>query len=223
MRHILILCVALAGFGAPTATCAQALNDVPDRFDIPAEALEDALKSYSQVAHVQLLYSADLVKGKVSSPVHGNMTPDNALALLLRGTDLRVRVIGSHSVTLAAGNDPSVTVKDPVVPLDPIHVRAKPMLADSRRFSAYANALLLLVTNAIRQSPVAGRGSYEMEVRVWLDASGVITRTDVIHISSDGGRTAAVSAALRGKGTGEAPPADLPQPVDYAIRVQAPH
>ena len=60
-------------------------------FDMPAEALGDALRGFGQIAHQQIIFSEDAVRGKRSPRLKGSFTVDEALRRLLGTTRLTVR------------------------------------------------------------------------------------------------------------------------------------
>src|SRR6201985_2917171 len=60
------------------------------RLDIPAQDLGSALKELSADANEQVLFSESVVAGRRSNKLRGDYTTDDALAILLQGTDLRV-------------------------------------------------------------------------------------------------------------------------------------
>lgn len=65
--------------------------------DIPAQGLATALESLARQAHIQVLYSADLVTGLNSRPVKGALAPADALRTVLTGS-------GLDAVPTAEGN-----------------------------------------------------------------------------------------------------------------------
>lgn len=60
------------------------------QLDIPAQDLGSALKALSAAANEQLLFSDAIVAGRSSTSLKGEFTADDALAILLKGTDLIV-------------------------------------------------------------------------------------------------------------------------------------
>ncbi|OUM04589.1 TonB-dependent siderophore receptor [Pseudomonas syringae] len=73
-------------------------------FDIPAQALSSALKELGRQGDLQILYNPDDVNGKFGSAVYGRLTPEQAIAELLKKADV------AHSFeanTLMLGADPS--------------------------------------------------------------------------------------------------------------------
>ncbi|WP_164553104.1 TonB-dependent siderophore receptor [Pseudomonas viridiflava] len=57
-------------------------------FDIPAQALNSALKELGRQGDLQILYNPDDVNGKLGSAVHGRLTPEQAVADLLKKADV---------------------------------------------------------------------------------------------------------------------------------------
>ena len=62
-------------------------------FDIPREDLAMALNQIAQQSHIEISYSAELTRGKISPVLKGTYTPEQALKLLLKGSGLHVRRI----------------------------------------------------------------------------------------------------------------------------------
>ncbi|WP_337058998.1 TonB-dependent siderophore receptor [Pseudomonas sp. USHLN015] len=78
------------------------VSAAPKQLDIPAQALDRALTALSEQTGVQILYSADLVRGKLSTAVSGNMEVEAALETLLRGAGVTYR-IENNTVLLTGG------------------------------------------------------------------------------------------------------------------------
>ena len=57
-------------------------------FDMPAQPLTIALKTFGATADQQLIFSERLVEDRTAPPLKGAYTPDQALAMLLAGSDL---------------------------------------------------------------------------------------------------------------------------------------
>ena len=81
---ILALSIALSGAEAQTAGTTD--------FDIAAQPLPKALLEFSRQSNVDVIVPADLVRGKRSAPVAGDMPAVEALTRLLQGSGLRVSV-----------------------------------------------------------------------------------------------------------------------------------
>jgi D-arabinose 1-dehydrogenase-like Zn-dependent alcohol dehydrogenase len=81
------ICLALAFIcSALDSTAADAGRDVS--FDIRAGDAFDTFKEFAEQSGVQLVYAADDIVGVKTNPVHGDMTPDQAVDELLAGTAL---------------------------------------------------------------------------------------------------------------------------------------
>jgi iron complex outermembrane recepter protein len=81
------------------ATPGKASAD-PARFDIAAQPLPAALKSFAAQAKMQLLYRYDIVSHAIASPVTGQLERHAALELLLRGTGLEAVYSNDNTATI---------------------------------------------------------------------------------------------------------------------------
>ncbi|MGH8044434.1 MAG: TonB-dependent receptor plug domain-containing protein, partial [Stenotrophomonas sp.] len=102
------LCIALLAAGLVPVSAVPALAQSSDsamtrathRFDIPAQPLADALRSYMRQSGVQVAYPAALATGVNSTAVSGSLDAQTALAQLLQGSGLAPRAVGAGAVTL---------------------------------------------------------------------------------------------------------------------------
>lgn len=81
----LALALSLAFATAPTTAQAQ---EAAVSISIPAQSLGDALLQLGRQTSLQFLYTSDLVRGIMASPVQGTLTPEAALRQLLAGTGI---------------------------------------------------------------------------------------------------------------------------------------
>jgi iron complex outermembrane receptor protein len=82
-------------------------------FNIKAGSLEQALVAYSTQSGLQLLYTADLVKGLQAPAVDGPLTPTAALSRLLAGTGLVADYTSRGSIVLRRAPSPGPRMLDP--------------------------------------------------------------------------------------------------------------
>jgi iron complex outermembrane receptor protein len=71
---------------------ACAAHAEPGLVDVHAAALQDALAELARENHADLLYSADLVRGRSAPAVKGKLTTEQAVALLLNGSGVGYRI-----------------------------------------------------------------------------------------------------------------------------------
>jgi outer membrane receptor protein involved in Fe transport len=98
----------LAGASAiaiATATPATA-EEAARSFDIPAQPLSSALMAYSRQADTPVIANMDLLKGKASPAVKGDMPQQLALQMLLEGSGLRAVQGGSGGIVVERADDP---------------------------------------------------------------------------------------------------------------------
>lgn len=71
-------------------------------FDIPPQALDTALIVCAEQAGVQILFRADLLKGRQSPGIKGLYDPAAAIAALLNSTGFRFEFSGARTVIVSA-------------------------------------------------------------------------------------------------------------------------
>jgi outer membrane receptor protein involved in Fe transport len=104
LRPIILSCTAVLGLMA-SITAAPAPPQPPDTkiiaFDLPAQSLEDALRSYGIAADRQVMVATDIVEGKQARALSGRMSADEALGKILEGTGLAWRVTAANVVLVS--------------------------------------------------------------------------------------------------------------------------
>ena len=78
--------------------------------DIPREDLALALNQIAKQNHIEISYSAELTRGKISPSLKGTYPPEQALKMLLKGSGLRARRIAGGALVIereGAGKSPS--------------------------------------------------------------------------------------------------------------------
>jgi hypothetical protein len=79
-------------------------------FDIPREDLALALNQIARQSHIEIAYSAELTRGRISHSLKGAYTSEQALKILLKGSGLHVRRIAGGALVIEkerAGQSPS--------------------------------------------------------------------------------------------------------------------
>ncbi len=193
-----IVCVA-ASLGTasadPNGRTPEHLN-----FDIPAQMLMTALDAYSRVSGRELFYDGALTIDRQSNAVRGVLSPDTALSNLLAGTGLVARIAGSGSVTI----EPS-----------PEGFVAASVAAGSGSFEPYFANVQAAIVRVLCAGETTGWARSDTIVRLWVGASGAVTR--VRAVGADGpAALGAYEKALRGLMVG-VPPPTIPQPILLAV------
>ncbi len=99
LRAALLATVAALPVTAGPAV-AQPVHAATRSFDIPAQPLGTALQRFMQQSGIQLSYPASLADERTSSPVSGDLSPAQALGVLLGGTGLTYRFVSPTAITL---------------------------------------------------------------------------------------------------------------------------
>jgi len=83
---------ACAGALLVATTISRLAHAAPALVDVRAGALEDALTELARERRADILYSADLVRGRRSAALKGRLTTEQAVALLLNGSGVGYRI-----------------------------------------------------------------------------------------------------------------------------------
>lgn len=227
LRHRFGIGVTLiiASFCAAEAQQRETLAaPAPIEFHIPAQPLASALQAYGERTGVQVLYESSSASGRKSTPVDGNLTREDALNLLLSGTDLKVQYIRPDAITLAlrtvsVDRPPANPLATADLSLGTLQVRATNEAEDTGALHDYNESLQVDIQKALQKNVGTRGGSYRLIVDLWIDASRTIQRTQLQRSTGDQARDAAITTALHGLTVSRATPANAPLPVRIAIRV----
>lgn len=86
----------------------------------------------------------------------------------------------------------------------------------------YAGYVVKAIQEALQKNDATRAGSYRLVVKLWLDPRGAVTRSQLVSSSGDAEQDAAITRVLNGLVLTEAPPADMPQPVQVRITARRP-
>ncbi len=75
-------------------------GDATRHYKIPAQSLNNALMRFAADSNLELVFTADKVRGLTTNSLDGTMTAGQALTRLLQGSGMTYRFINAHSVTL---------------------------------------------------------------------------------------------------------------------------
>ncbi len=108
-RRIALLLLSTVLCGVPpfvvTKAVAQQVAAETVAFRIPAQPLAPAIDAFIRQSGWQLSYSSDLVRGRTSPGVEGNLAPGAALQTLVAGTGITVQISAPGSAALVTRAD----------------------------------------------------------------------------------------------------------------------
>jgi hypothetical protein len=178
-------------------------------FDIAPQPLAQALDIYARSTGMAALVDQENVAGRRSARVKGLLTPDQALRILLAGTDLSVRYANGDAFTL-----------------EPTSGTAVEEAATSARgvglgggYQTYFADLQDAVTQVLCRRPETQPGRYRLGLQLWIGPSGAVLASHLLDSTGDDQRDAIISDLL-GAATLAAPPAELAQPVTLVLLAQ---
>jgi hypothetical protein len=219
---------ALAIIGCALMAAAQAVAQVPGdarRFDIPEQPLTGALAQFATISGVDIAYRQSLAVGRRSSAVHGEVPAAVALQSLLRGTGLSARFTGPRAAIVFEPGASEVTAPRrgastaPSLRLDMAEVRA-PIMVGARDRSAhrrYATAVQSEIRELLRSDGGYEGRAFKLEIRIAVDAQGVIREVSVSRPSGEPAWDRHVAAALNGRTLSSPPPSDLTEPLLFEV------
>lgn len=176
-------------------------------FDIPAQALREALFAYTDVTGMSVLVDDDVTSGRRSAAVKGSFTPEAALKIALTGTGLDFRYTAANAFTLVPSTGAASAYSAP---------------RDDSRDETYFRAVQTAVKYVLCSRGQTLPGQYRVVIQLWIGGSGVVLRSALLGSTGSPDRDQTLSEILDGLPVGAPPPADLPQPVTLAILPRPP-
>jgi hypothetical protein len=166
-------------------------------FDIPSEALEDALYAFDTTTGIEVFVDGNSVAGRRSAKIEGSFSPVDALSAMLAGTGLEAKTIGPKAITLAP-EQPQGT-------------------ANSLTYRSYSALVQNAVVRALCAEPDIRPGSYRIAAELWLTPTGIVSAANLLSSTGNPERDGRVRRVLVGISIGKLPPPALPQPIVMAI------
>jgi TonB family protein len=199
--HALIFCVVFAILSPFAAADERSME-----FDIPAQALDQALNAFRSAARVHIFYETALTAGRQSRGVKGSLTPGRALQTLLGETGLLVRRTDVDAFAILPGRAERDRAQVPA---------SHP---DGGFVSALQNGVLDLLCRNSQTRP----GRYKVALEFWIAPTGVIQHSALVASTGDVVLDTALLQALRGGSINTAPPAEMAQPFILTVAPRPP-
>jgi iron complex outermembrane recepter protein len=102
-RCLTFVCLALLMVATPVAAHA---DDDTMRFDIKAQPLSEALMAFGVQTRAIVMASSELTTGKISKPVAGQLTRQEALTRMLQGTGLKFETNANGAILIVRAPPP---------------------------------------------------------------------------------------------------------------------
>ena len=100
-----LVCLLLLMLAAPVAVRAE---DATKYFDIKAQPLSEALMAFGVQTGAIVMASSELTTGKVSKPVAGQLTRQEALTRMLQGTGLKFETNANGTILIVRASPPGI-------------------------------------------------------------------------------------------------------------------
>jgi hypothetical protein len=170
-------------------------------FDIPAQALQNALDAFGAATGFSGLYSVASTAGRSSASVRGRYTPDAALRILLGNSGLVVRYTAVDAFILEPGAADAAS---------------DAAAAATATHAAYYGVLQSRVRDAFCRDSRLARGDYRLAMSFHIDAQGQIRQPALLSSTGSAVRDGIVLDTLREIRVAQAP-ADPSQPFTMLI------
>ncbi len=89
------------------------------------------------------------------------------------------------------------------------------------RFGAYAGTIQMRIEAALHDDEKTRTAQYLLKVSVWLSSTGQVLRVKVSSTTGDPTMDQAIERVIASVGVGQAPPGDMPQPINLQVRARA--
>jgi hypothetical protein len=179
-------------------------------FDIPAQPLLAALRSYSELTGQAVLVDNALAAGRHSPGIHGHYGKTEALQKLLAGTGLVASYSSDQAFTLKLAEPGAIVDRT---------VREKPDSLGVEESEAviehYAGNIQKPIEAALCQGDATRPGTYRLAMQIWIAASGHVEKTRLLT-PIEGSRADEVRRVLNGLAL-DPPPPGMPQPITLLL------
>lgn len=108
----------------PLHSAAANAEAVSRHFNIPGQSLNNALIQFAAETQLELIFSADMLRGLLSRSVSGNMSAEQALQYLLQNSGFTYRFIDANTVTV----EPAPALSQPTQTTKPVTLEALTVL-----------------------------------------------------------------------------------------------
>ncbi len=108
-----VLAVTVLIAGGVTAQAAP--SNTPGEFEIAAQPLDSALKTFAEQSQMQLMYSPEAVKNLTTKGVRGRHTPERALEILLEDSGLIYKYTDDETVIVRKVEESMLRSRNPAV------------------------------------------------------------------------------------------------------------
>ena len=100
----------------------------------------------------------------------------------------------------------------------------RPVTNNKSKFGGYAAQVQARITDALRNNPRTRMASMKIEVRIWADSTGRVTRATLGSSTGDSALDTAIrDEVLNGLQLSQPPPSDMPMPIVMRLSARRPN
>lgn len=191
-------------------------------FNIPVQPLESALFAFSTIVNAQVIYNAQLARGRVSRAVIGLFAADTALRMMIEGTDLAIRHTSPHAVALVSTGE---RMESPggeeggggSLELDTLYLELPPGARQKPDFGQYSQRTREEIKRALSRNSATAYRTGTLQIQIWIDGRGHVREARLVRASASRQFDSSVEQVLRAVAVGAPPPPGMPQPIKVTI------
>ncbi len=186
-------------------------------YALPAQPLADALDAFGRMTRILIVAHAPMLTGRMSGPVGGDYSAQEALKLLLAGTGLQASFSGEDEVViepLPAMQGPSPDTPTPLA----IDASVVDGIMTGGDYRAYVAMIQTRLTEALCLTPFARPGNYRLVAQLRIDDTGAVVRSKLAESTGMPQRDGAISEAIGKLVFDSPPPPGFPEPVTILLR-----
>jgi hypothetical protein len=186
-------------------------------YALPAQALADALDAFGRMTRILIVAHTPMLTGRMSGPVNGDYSAQEALKLLLADTGLQATFSGADEVVIEPSPVTQVSSPDTTTPLA-INASAVDGVMTGGDYRAYVAMIQTRLTEALCLTPLARPGNYRLVAQLRIDDAGAVVRSKLIESTGMRQRDAAIGQTLGKLVFDSPPPPGFPEPVTILLR-----
>lgn len=192
MAHFFLVCT-------PQASAQSRHDEI--RFDIPDQALADALVAFAKTSGLEILVDDSLIAGRRSTAISGTFYATIALRRMLAETGLEIRYVDKGAVTLLPHRAPGQRTGE--LAYDP--------------YASFSAALQVALLRTMCAYDSRDAAAYRVAAQLWIGPDGIVERSLLLDSTGDRERDATISSLLEKLTIGQARPTGLPQPATVIV------
>lgn len=194
-------------------------------YNIPAQALREALAAFARQSDVDIIYDPKLADGRQSAALIGRFSPQHGILVLLSGTGLICRFTSKNAAVIFAEDKPDT---EPGIPenhrgasldLDTMRVTATPLIGKkmNMEFERYGREAQSQIYRWLQSDETVTSLPFKIDITIDLRPDGRISDMTFLKGSGDPSVDMAIRNRIIKSQLAHPPPSDMPKTLEFVI------